>query len=119
MARPRVLVAEDDAGVRMTLELVLQDEGFDVLFAEDGEQALQVALESRPDVILLDQIMPKMDGKEVFAALQRDGSTRAIPVVVLTGMDRGPAEDWQGAHFVGKPFSPEQLVAHIRDLLKT
>ncbi len=112
-----VLVAEDDASVRMTIEFVLKDEGFDVLLAEDGEEALHHALESKPDVILLDQIMPKMDGKEVLSALRQDESTSAIPVLVLTGMARGRPSEWPGATFIGKPFSPEALVQRIREVL--
>jgi two-component system phosphate regulon response regulator PhoB len=113
---PVVLVAEDDASVRMTLEFVLEDEGFVVLIAEDGEQALILATEQLPDVILLDQIMPKMNGKQVYSALQRHPATSAIPVLVLTGMHRD-SEGWKGAHFVGKPFSPEFLVDKIRSVL--
>ena len=112
-----MLVAEDDPSVRMTIEFVLKDEGFDVLLAEDGEQALTLALEAQPDVILLDQIMPKMGGKEVLAALRKDDSTKDIPVLVLTGMARGEASDWPGATFVGKPFSPDALVQRIREVL--
>ena len=114
MTRPVVLVAEDDASVRLTLEIVLQDEGFEVLFAHDGEEALRVARDSIPNAILLDQIMPKMDGKEVLAALRSDDSTSGIPVFVLTGMDRGAADEWPDAHFVGKPFSPGDLVSRLR-----
>lgn len=112
-----VLVAEDDPSVRMTIEFVLKDEGFDVLLAEDGEQALKLALDETPDVILLDQIMPKMDGKEVLTALRKEPSTSAIPVFVLTGMARGEESEWPGAFFVGKPFSPDTLVARIREVL--
>ena len=112
-----VLVAEDDPSVRMTIEFVLKDEGFDVLLAEDGEEALRLALDSPPDVILLDQIMPKMDGKEVLAALRKDPSTQDIPVFVLTGMARGLESDWPGAIFIGKPFSPDTLVDRIREVL--
>jgi len=114
-----VLVAEDDPSVRMTIEFVLKDEGFEVLLAEDGEMALQVARDSLPDVILLDQIMPKMGGKEVLTALRDHEPTSGIPVVVLTGMARGEPGDWPGAHFVGKPFSPDALVARIRKILDT
>lgn len=115
--RPKVLIAEDDASVRMTLEFVLEDEGFSVLTAEDGAEALRIAGQELPDVILLDQVMPKMDGKRVFSALRSEDATRAIPVLVLTGMGRGPEEEWAGAHFVGKPFSPDDLVQAIRDVL--
>ena len=114
--RPVVLVAEDDASVRMTLEFVLQDEGFAVLVAGDGEQALAMAREERPDVILLDHMMPKLAGRQVFEALRGSDATSSIPVFVMTGMIQGPGE-WPGAHFVGKPFSPDDLIARIRGVL--
>ncbi|MDQ3957836.1 MAG: response regulator [Actinomycetota bacterium] len=117
MTRPLILVAEDDANVRLTLEIVLEDEGFEILLASDGEEALAVARASRPDVILLDQIMPKLDGKQVFRLLREDDLTRNIPVLVLSGMERGLPDDWPGAEFVGKPFSPEELVRRIRRVL--
>ncbi|MGH2731258.1 MAG: response regulator transcription factor [Actinomycetota bacterium] len=119
MGGPKVLVAEDDPSVRMTLEFVLSDEGFEVLVAVDGEQALRLATEKLPDVILLDSMMPKMDGKEVLKALRAHAPTSSIPVLVLTGMDRESEEEWTGAHFVGKPFSPEDLVAQIHKVLGT
>lgn len=114
---PKVLVAEDDASVRLTIEFVLSDEGFSVLLAEDGEQALSMARSDLPDVILLDQIMPKLDGKQVLTALREVEATRSIPVFVLSGMSHGAPEDWPGAEFVGKPFSPDELVAKIRGRL--
>jgi DNA-binding response OmpR family regulator len=101
----------------MTLEFVLEDEGFEVLHAEDGEEALNLALSSQPHAILLDQLMPKMDGRQVFSALRREDATKAIPVFVLSGMQRQSEDDWAGAHFVGKPFSPEELVQRIRAAL--
>lgn len=114
---PKVLVAEDDASVRMAIDFVLSDEGFTVLLAEDGEQALNLARAELPDVILLDQMMPKLDGKQVLTALREGSSTRSIPVFVLSGMSRGGPGEWPGAHFVGKPFSPEELVRLIRKRL--
>ena len=115
--RPLVLIAEDDPSVRMTLEFVLEDEGFDVLMAEDGEAALRAAGERIPDVILLDQMMPKMDGKQVLSALKQDEVTSSIPVLILSGMARGPEDEWPGAHFVGKPFSPDDLIERIRHVI--
>jgi two-component system, OmpR family, phosphate regulon response regulator PhoB len=117
MSSPVVLVAEDDASVRMTLEFVLADEGFEVHLAEDGEEALLMAQKLVPDIILLDQIMPKMGGKEVLKALRSDEITSDIPVLVLTGMARGAPEEWPGAHFVGKPFNPDELIHRIRQAL--
>lgn len=116
MSRPLVLVAEDDFNVRLTLEIVLEDEGFETVLVADGEEALRAARESAPDVILLDQVMPKLDGKQVLHALRQDEATRHIPVLVLSGMERVP-DDWPGAQFVGKPFSPEELVRRIRAVL--
>jgi CheY-like chemotaxis protein len=116
-SKPLVLIAEDDASVRMTLEFVLEDEGFDVLIAEDGEAALRAAGDRIPDVILLDQMMPKMDGRQVLLALRQDEATSSIPVLVLSGMARGGEEDWPGAQFVGKPFSPEDLIERIRQVI--
>jgi CheY-like chemotaxis protein len=107
-------VAEDDPSVRMTLEFVLEDEGFEVLFAENGRQALDLALSEPLDVLLLDQLMPIMDGTEVLAALRENESTRSLPVFVLSGMSRRGPEDWGDAFFVGKPFSPEDLVNRIK-----
>lgn len=115
MTPPLVLVAEDDPGVRMSLELVLDVEGFDVVSAADGEQALTLAIARLPDVILLDHFMPKLPGKEVLAALRARPDTKDIPVVVLTGMD--PDEGWDGAHFVGKPFVPHVLIEKIQEIL--
>src|ERR687898_1849006 len=98
MDKPIVLVAEDDASVRMTIEFVLQDEGFEVVLAADGEQALRLAKKMLPHVILLDQMMPKLDGHGVLSALRDDEATRDIPVFVLSGMSRSSG-DWPGAHF--------------------
>jgi DNA-binding response OmpR family regulator len=109
-----VLIAEDDANVRLTLEFVLEDEGFEVLHAEDGEEALNLALSSQPHAILLDQLMPKMNGRQVFSALRRADATKAIPVFILSGMQRRSEDDWAGAQFVDKPFSPDELVRMIR-----
>jgi DNA-binding response OmpR family regulator len=99
------------------LEFVLQDEGFDVLFAENGRQALDLALSEPIDCLLLDQMMPIMDGTEVLAALRENEDTRSLPVFVLSGMSRRGPEDWGDAYFIGKPFSPEDLVTRIKNVL--
>jgi DNA-binding response OmpR family regulator len=116
--RPVVLVAEDDPSVRMAIEFVLEGEGFEVLVAEDGERALAMARSKSPDAILLDQMMPKLDGKQVLSRLRESEDTAEIPVLVLTGMARGAPGEWPGAHFVGKPFAPDDLVECIREVLE-
>jgi DNA-binding response OmpR family regulator len=115
--RPVVLVVEDDASVRMTLSFVLEDEGFAVLEAEDGEEALRLATSERPNVILLDSVMPKLGGPQVLAALKENEVTSEIPVFILSGMTPRADTDWAGAHFIGKPFSPDELVTKIRAVL--
>ena len=117
--RPKVLVAEDDPSVRLTIALVLEDEGFEVVLAEDGERALDMAFTRSPDAILLDLMMPKLDGEQVLARLKEREATARIPVFVLSGMSRGEVHDWAGIHFVGKPFDPDSLVRSIRSSLGT
>jgi DNA-binding response OmpR family regulator len=117
VSKPVVLVAEDDPSVRMTIEFVLQDEGFDVLLAEDGERALTMARTKSPDAILLDLMMPKLDGRQVFSRLRASESTAGIPVLVLSGMSTGHPFEWPGALFVGKPFDPDVLVERLRDAI--
>ncbi|MFP5298079.1 MAG: response regulator [Actinomycetota bacterium] len=114
---PKVLVAEDDPSVRLTIQFVLADEGFEVVLAEDGQEALELARQLIPDVILLDQVMPRLDGKEVFLALRSEDATRSIPVFVLSGLTGDDVEAWGDAVFVGKPFSPDDLVGRIREAI--
>ena len=84
MSRPPelVLVVDDDEDVVRFVELRLRLEGFSVATASDGEEALRQALELRPDLVLLDVMMPHVDGFEVCARLRRDGRTRNIPIIV-------------------------------------
>jgi DNA-binding response OmpR family regulator len=115
---PLVLIAEDDPSVRMTIELVLDGEGFRTIVAADGEEALELASRELPDVILLDQNMPKIDGKLVVASLRQHEPTRGIPVLVLSGSSWGSAEDWPGAEFLSKPFDSDELLARVRAALR-
>jgi DNA-binding response OmpR family regulator len=103
----------------LAIEFMLKLEGFTVVFAEDGVKALEAAQNNRPDIILLDHVMPNMDGKEVYAHLKANESTSDIPVLVLTGMARMNATDWQGADFISKPFNPDELVARIRGAINS
>ena len=111
-------MAEDDPGIRLTIELVLQEEDLDIHFAADGQEALDLAHKVHPQLMVVDQMMPKMDGKTVVSELQRHESTKKIPVVILSGMEHDENENWYGAEFLGKPFSPDDLVDRIRHLLK-
>jgi CheY-like chemotaxis protein len=97
--RPRVLVVEDDRFLRRVAEAALQRQGFVVTTAADGEEALEHATRVAPDVILLDLVMPKMQGLEVLRRLKRNSATASIPVIVLTSL--GQDSDVQQALAAG------------------
>jgi two-component system, OmpR family, phosphate regulon response regulator PhoB len=99
--------------------MVLEGEGFRTMLASDGEEALRLATSELPDMILIDQSMPKIAGKEVVATLRLQQETREIPVLVLSGRSWGSANEWPGAEFLGKPFSPDELLARVRDALRS
>jgi CheY-like chemotaxis protein len=84
----RILLAEDDRFLRRTCEVALRRRGFDVMMAEDGEQALRLARAELPDLLLLDLLMPKMCGIDVLRQVKSDPATRAIPVLVLSNSSR-------------------------------
>jgi DNA-binding response OmpR family regulator len=117
---PRVLVVEDEVPMRTALVDILEGEGFRVLSAADGEEGLRRALEESPDVVLLDVMMPRLDGFAVAAELRRLG--RAMPILMLTA--KGRIEDRvrgldQGADdYLVKPFSTGELLARVRALLR-
>jgi two-component system phosphate regulon response regulator PhoB len=121
MPAPTVLVVEDDPTILQLLEVNFEMEGFIVLRAEDGEQGLTAARESRPDVIVTDVMMPKMSGLELVRALKASSATKAIPVILLsakaqgadvrTGLEAG-ADD-----YVTKPFEPLDLIDRVNAVL--
>ena len=120
--RISVLVVEDEEHIRRVLQYNLQLDGFEVHLAEDGVRALDLAAEKMPDLILLDWMMPGMDGLEVLSKLKQDKKTENIPVFMLTakGMmaDVGRAL-YEGADdYITKPFDPMQLGKTLRKKLQ-
>jgi two-component system, OmpR family, phosphate regulon response regulator PhoB len=122
MSGPTILVVEDEAPLVTLLRYNLEREGFAVLEAQDGDEAMAQAREQKPDLVLLDWMLPLVSGIEVCRQLRRNPETRAIPIVMLTargeegdklrGLDSG-ADD-----YVTKPFSPSELIARIRAVLR-
>jgi CheY-like chemotaxis protein len=92
----KILLVEDSKFLRVTTERALTRAGYEVSCAADGEEALRVAREKLPDLILLDMLLPKMTGLDVLAALKQDITTQWIPVVVLTGMSQKNAPKLRG-----------------------
>ena len=115
------LVVDDDRLLLRLVELNLGRVGIRVLLADSGSEALRIAREAKPDVILLDLIMPVMDGYEVLRQLKSGESTREIPVVVLSAKpsldDRRRCEDMGAAGFIGKPFNLDELRAAVRAIV--
>jgi DNA-binding response OmpR family regulator len=117
----RVLVIDDEAPIRLLCRVNLEAEGMEVLEAADGPSGLEKARSETPDVILLDVMMPGLDGWRVAEELLDDQRTRSIPIVFLTARaelrDRARGLDLGGVDYVTKPFNPVELAPLVRDLL--
>jgi len=119
--RPTVMVADGDDELRQLLRLVLAGHGFRLLEAADGMEALDLARLERPDVMLLDAVMPEVDGIAVCAVLKSDPETANIRVAILTAKaeesDRQLGLAAGADRYITKPFSPAQLLVQIGGLL--
>lgn len=117
----RVLVVDDDAAIRLMLELSLSFEGFEVATAEDGSEAVAKAREFAPDVILMDVMMPVMSGIEAAEVLRQGEPTQEIPIVMLTACasEQDVWSGWQAgvASYLTKPLEHEMLMAEIDRVL--
>jgi DNA-binding response OmpR family regulator len=117
----KILVAEDSSTVRRLVATRLGADGYEVVEAEDGQQAVELAQAEHPALIVLDKVMPKLDGFEVIRMLREHEDTRSIPIVMLTeqageedvldGLDLGVEE------YMPKPFSPLELSLRVRRVL--
>ncbi|NIA24351.1 MAG: response regulator [Gammaproteobacteria bacterium] len=120
MSGSRILIAEDDRGVRQSLERALRFEGYDVSAVKDGAEALEVLIEDIPDLLLLDVMMPHIDGLTVCRRLRATGND--VPVLMLTARhevrDRVAGLDAGADDYLVKPFALEELLARIRALLR-
>jgi DNA-binding response OmpR family regulator len=117
----KVLVIDDEAPIRLLCRVNLEAEGMQVLEAADGPTGLDQAREHAPDVILLDVMMPGLDGWRVAEALLEDDRTSEIPIIFLTARaefrDRARGLDIGGIDYVTKPFNPLELAPLVDDLL--
>jgi DNA-binding response OmpR family regulator len=117
----RVLVIDDEAPIRLLCRVNLEAEGMDVLEASDGPTGIDQARELAPDVVLLDVMIPGLDGWGVAEQLLDDPRTNRIPIIFLTARaelrDRARGIDLGGVDYVTKPFNPVELAPRIRELL--
>ena len=116
--RDRVLVVEDEKDVRELLRLNLKGGGFDVLEAQNGAEGLAIAKAELPSVVILDLMMPEMNGMEVCRALRRNPATSRIPILMLTAKsteeDKVAGLEVGADDYVTKPFSPRELLLRVR-----
>jgi two-component system response regulator VicR len=119
MTQPRILLADDDEMIVDALRFQLEEEGFTVIVAQDGQQALDMARNAQPDLLLLDVMMPKLQGWEVCRELRR---TNQVPIVMLTArgaeMDKVLGLELGADDYIVKPFSFRELLARVRAQLR-
>ena len=121
-SRKRILIVEDDRFLRRACQARLEQQGYDILTAQDGEEALQAARAENPDLVLLDLLMPKLNGLEVLRILRGDEGTRGMPVIVLSNSSR--QEDVNtirslgiSGYFVKANLSLQDLTQLVEELL--
>ena len=116
-----ILIADDEPDLRLLLQTTLEDPAYRILGASDGESALHLVRKERPDVVILDRMMPKMSGLEVARAILADPTTRHVPLILLTALEQPAAGDGDQAPdvfaYLVKPFSPLELLDTVQHAL--
>jgi DNA-binding response OmpR family regulator len=119
--KPKILIVDDETDALEVLGFKLREAGFNPIFAKDGTRALAAAKDEKPDLMVLDLMLPEVDGLEVCKILRRDPLTASMPILMLTAraaeMDRVVGLELGADDYVTKPFSPRELVLRIRKLL--
>ncbi|OGS43831.1 MAG: hypothetical protein A2539_06150 [Elusimicrobia bacterium RIFOXYD2_FULL_34_15] len=121
MAKKTILIVEDDLAISDLLKFLFEKAGYSVLAAYDGEQALNIARTTRPDVILLDIMLPKLDGYSVNRQLQLEKNTANIPTIILTakgGMQQMFELDKNVQVYIEKPFDPIILREKVAEVIR-
>jgi len=122
MSQSKILVVEDDADIAQLLELSLKKAGFDVMVSGNGIEALSLARQYLPSLVLLDLMLPGIDGFEVCRELKREAKTSRIPVLMLTArgeeIDRVIGLELGADDYVVKPFSPREIILRVRAILR-
>jgi CheY-like chemotaxis protein len=120
LSKKKILVADDEQSIRSLVTRFLSNK-YTVLEAEDGEEAIEISRSQKPDLILLDIMMPKMDGYTACHTLKRDSITKAVPVVMLTGLgyalNMKLSQDMGADGYITKPFTTKDLLDTIGQLL--
>ncbi len=121
MSGEKILIVDDDAFIRRPLEFILREEGFAPRTAANGEEGLAKLEGERPDLIVLDVMMPGIDGFDVCRRVRTDARFSSIPVILLTAKgqesDRERALAVGATEFMSKPYSPSELLRRVREIL--
>ena len=121
MADRKVLVVDDEIHIVHVVAIKLRNNGYEVIPAENGAEAFELALEEKPDIIVTDFQMPVMTGLELVKKLRQCEQTRDIPVIMLTArgfaVENESTEGLEISEFLSKPFSPKELLRNIEDIL--
>ena len=121
MSKGKILVVDDEIYIVHILDFSLGMEGYEVVTALDGEQALERVASERPDLIVLDIMMPKLDGYEVCRAVKSNPATKNVPVILLSAKGRNVDQkigfEVGADDYITKPFSPRKLVERINSIL--
>jgi CheY-like chemotaxis protein len=117
----KILVADDETHILHVVSLKLRNAGFTVLTARDGQEALEIAQQEKPDLIITDYHMPQLSGLELCQRLKRDRATSGIPAIMLTArgyhLDPNDTEQSGILRMLSKPFSPRQLLTTVNEVL--
>lgn len=120
----KLLIVDDEAHIRMLIEQTLEDledEGVELLFADNGEKALSIIQEERPDLVFLDVMMPKMNGMEVCQRVKKEFNLQDVYIILLTAkgqeVDRQKGLDMGADRYMTKPFDPDEMFAIAEEIL--
>jgi DNA-binding response OmpR family regulator len=121
MQKGKILVVDDEVYILHILDFSLGAEGFEVITADNGEAAVEKAKTERPDLIVLDIMMPVLDGYETLRQLKRNNDTKDIPVILLTAkgrdVDKRLGFEVGATDYIVKPFSPSRLIERIEEII--
>ena len=122
MAKEKILAVDDDPDILKLLQYNLEKEGFSVITAANGQEALRLVRSQPPQAIILDLMLPEVDGLEVYRQIKRDESLSQVPILMLTAkgeeMDRVVGFELGADDYIVKPFSPRELVLRVKAILK-
>ena len=117
----RILIVDDEPNIVLALELLMKREGYEILTVDDGQKVFEVVKEFSPDLILLDIMMPKMDGYEVCQRIRADASLKDISIIMLTAKGREVEKEKGLAlgadYYITKPFSTREVIMKVKEVL--